>query len=581
MKKRLFLSIVAIVMSSLSLPSFAADLMEVFQQAACADPVYRAAYSKMLSTQEALPQSVAGLLPNISANANDSGNYVNVFSITGLPPNLTPEQAIAAGLGVSKFNSQQYTVNLSQTIINFTNWMQVAQASNIYKQAAATFAAALQDLIIRVATAYFNVLQAQDNLNYTLAQKAANWRELDQTKQRYQVGLDNITSVYNAQAAYDAILAQVIAAQNTLENNQEALRQLTGIYYPNIESLKIELPLIKPLPLDVDQWVAASEHYNQPLVAAEYAARAAQALIKANFGGHLPTVSAVGSYSRFKGTSFGTTNLAEGIIGLQLNVPVFQGGLVNSQVRQAEDDYATASANVQNAYLQASVTTRQNFNNVLSGISKVEADRAAIVSAQSSVDSTEESFKVGTRTIVDVLLAQQQLFQANTNYATDEYAYLLSTLQLKQSAGTLCPRDLCQINAWLHGPKQTETWKRQYQQQENSLLPIERSSSSLEIEQEKTPLPLEKKLPHPQTKAEKHQQLAEQKKAQPSAAQKKHQHFAEEKKSQLSANQKKHQNLAVEKKLQHPAADQMKHKQLAEAKKPHSLTEKKKSNVVS
>ena len=369
------------------------------------------------------------------------------------------------------------------------------------------------------------------------------------------MGLDNITSVYNAQAAYDAILAQVIAAQNTLTNSQEALRQLTGIYYPYIEGLKIELPLIKPLPMDVNQWVAASERYNQPLIAAEYAARAAQALIKANFGNHLPTVSAVGSYSRYKGTSFGTENLDTGIIGLQLNVPIFQGGLVNSQVRQAEDDYATSSANVQNAYLQASVSTRQNFNNVMSGISKVIADCAAIVSAQSSVDSTEESFKVGTRTIVDVLLAQQQLFQANTSYATDEYTYLLSTLQLKQSAGTLCPHDLCLINAWLHGPKQTDKWKHHYQaEQEKNLYQMEQekgppqpatqvippasgpgssqvpignaSAPSPIIEEQRNPLQMEKDLPHPQTRLEKHQHLANQKKQQHLAAQQKPQHLA-------------------------------------------------------
>lgn len=553
MKKKLLLSVAVIGLSCLSVSASAADLIEVFQQASRCDPLYKQAYAKMLSIQEGLPQAVSTLLPNISGNGNTSGNYINIFSISGLPPNLTPEQAAAAGLGVNKFNSQQYGVNLSQTIINFTNWMQVVQQKNIYKQAAATFAAALQDLIIRVATAYFNVLEAQDKLTYTLAQKAANWRELDQTKQRYKVGLDSITSVYNAQAAYDAIVADVVAAQNTLQNNQEALRQLTGVYYCRVEGLKIELPLLPPIPMDVCQWTAAAERYNQPLVAAEYGARAGLALIKANFGGHLPNLSAVGSYTRYKGTSFGTTDLDQGIIGLQVNVPIYQGGFVNSQVRQAEADYANASAEVQNTYLKAIVTTRQNFNNVLSGICQVKADRAAIISAKSSVDSTEESFKVGIRTIVDVLLAQKQLYESRTNYAIDEYAYLLSTLQLKQSAGVLCPRDLCLINLWLHGPDQIEHDPYQPRQHPDEPLPP--------ITDQKKTLPgiTEKTHPHLASK-EKHEHLTEPKKST---------HLAQEKKIPSLSEQTKHPHLT-----KHPSETVKEKPHFAKQEAGHSIQEK-------
>ena len=419
-------------------------------------------------------------------------------------------------------------------------------------------------------------------------------------------------------------LAQVIAAQNTLKNNQEALRQLTGIYYPYIEGFKIELPLIKPHPLEIEDWVCAAQRYNQQLVVAEFAARAAKALIKANFGGHLPTLSAVGSYSRFKGTNFGTTNLAQGIMGLQLNIPVFQGGFVNSTVRQAQDDYATASANVQNAYLQAAVSTRQNYNNVLSGISKVVADRASIISAQSSVDSTEESFKIGTRTIVDVLIAQQQLFQVRTTYATDQYTYLLSTLQLKQSAGTLVPGDLCLINTWMHGPGESEATKRRYQaEQEKKLYQLEQEKGPPQAGEEATesgvklpadvtqppppdqqvdqspnqnelgqpsteekgiPPEIEKGYPHPQTKREKPQHLAEKKKHDHLADQKKHPQMADQKKPKHLSEKKKDQHLADQKKQDHlanqkksPQVAEQKSPQLVEQKKPPQLSDQKKS----
>lgn len=444
--KKFFLILALVAFSS---RAFATDLIEVYEQAITCDPTYQQAWSTMLANTELLPQSFATLLPQISGTANSTWNYIHVFSESGFNNTATLLPGEFSPLGTFKFNTNNYTLTLNQTIINFTNWMQVKQNSYVSKQAVATFRAASQDLMVRVATAYLNVLQAQDTLTATEAQKLANAMELDQTKQRYNVGLDAITSVYNAQAAYDAIVASEIAAKNTLRNNLEALRQLTGRYYPCIEGLKIPLPLIKPNPLNVDLWVCTGENYNQTLLATRYAAEAARAAIKAFFGGHLPTLNAVATWGRTR-DEFSIFN--QGTIGVQLNMPIYQGGFVNSQVRQAKDQYATAVALMVNSHRQTIVNVRQNFNNVFSGISKVEADRAAILSSQSSLDSTLESFKVGTRTIVDVLIAQQQLYQQRLILAQDAYAYLTSTLLLKQAAGTLCPKDLAQIDSWLHGP---------------------------------------------------------------------------------------------------------------------------------
>lgn len=443
--------LVSIGFSIFSMPVFATDIMDIYNQALQSDPVYQAARSTRLSVRETVPQNVAGLLPTVAGTADQTRNVIQTLRA---PPSAS------ASKGTTVFNSSDYMLTLTQPLINFGNWMLVRQADATAKQADATFGAAGQNLIFRVAQAYFNVLLAQDVLRATEAQKAANARQLDQVQQRFKVGLDAVTSVYNAQAQYDATVAQEITDQNALRNSQEALRQLTGLYYTTIENFKIEIPLITPQPANIEQWVSAAEKQNLTLLASRFATEAARANVKVNFAGHLPTLSAVGTYERSNGQSLGTVNTNNKTAGLQLTLPIFQGGLIASQTRQAEYDYATASANRENIYRQTIVKTRQNYNDVLAGISKIKADRQAIVSAQSSLDSTEESFKVGTRTIVDVLLSVQTLYLAQRVYATDEYAYLLSTLALKQSAGLLSVNDLNAINTWIHAVPEKNTAKK-------------------------------------------------------------------------------------------------------------------------
>ncbi len=451
MNKKISQILLTMGLLTLAAPAFATDLMDIYNQSAESDQVFQAAKYTRLANREALPQSIANLLPNLSATANTTYTKYDTVSERGFSPN-SPFIGSLTPLGYLDYNSNGYTITLSQPIIAPINWMQVSAASSTAKQADATLGAAAQDLMIRVATAYFTVLQSQDNLRYTQAEKAAYGKQLDQEQQRFKVGLDAITSVYNAQASYDGAVASEIAAENSLRDSLEALRQLTGAFYPNIEGFKMGLPLLTPMPADVERWVAASDEQNLTLMAQRFAVLAARAQVKVNFSGHLPTLNAVGTYSNNAGQNFGTTTTHVTTGALQLNVPIFQGGLITSQTREAEDKYGTAAANMENTRRQVEVATRQQFNNVLSGISQVKADLQAIVSAQSSMDSTEESFKVGTRTIVDVLLAQNTFYQAKFNYARDEYTYLLSTLQLKQAAGTLTTSDLQIINSWLHAP---------------------------------------------------------------------------------------------------------------------------------
>ncbi len=423
-------------------PAFAANLLDIYKDALTSDTIYRAAISTRLSKREAIPQRVAALLPNISAQASLSSNYQNITSSSALY-----EQSN----GVSNFQSQGYNISLKQPLINLNDWLAVKQADNTGRQADVLLAAAAQDLIFRVANAYFKILSAQDSLEFARAEKAANNKQLNQAQQRVQVGLDALTTVYEAKAAYDKSLATEISAENSLRNNQEALRQLTGKTYSNLARFKTSIPLQSPRPGNIERWIDSATGYNLNLMAARYGVEVARENIKMQASGHLPSISLVGSYG--KNNVFNTNsinpNKNTAILGLELDVPIFSGGSVLSKTRQAEYDFQTASANLDNSYRALIVSTRQKYNDVLADISKLKAERQAIKSAQLSLDSSQASYEAGTRTIVDVLLAQENLYDAKRNAASDQYNYLLDSLLLKQAAGTLKPDDLVQINRWL------------------------------------------------------------------------------------------------------------------------------------
>ncbi|MGC1854801.1 MAG: TolC family outer membrane protein [Candidatus Aquirickettsiella sp.] len=418
--------------------TFAANLIDIYKAALNSDPTYQAAIFTRLSQLEAIPQSVAALLPNISAQANVSNNYQNITQ----PPTLGQPN------GISNLQSQGYNISIRQPLININAWLAVKQANSTGKEADLSLAAAAQDLIFRVATAYFNVLSAQDTLRFTQAEKAADSKQLNQAQKRVQVGLDALTTVYEARAAYDKSFAMEISAENTLRNKQEALRQLTGQTYSSINSFVKPIPLKTPQPDNIESWVKAATQNNLKLMAARYGVEVAREKIKMQASGHLPSLSLIGNYGKtdtFNNVPSSYNNNG-GTLGLELDVPLFAGGAVSSKTRQAQYDFQTASANLDNAYRMLIINTRQKYNDVLADISKIKAEQQTIKSAQLSLDSTEESYKAGTRTIVDVLIAQQNLYDAKRSAASDQYTYLLDTLLLKQDAGNLKPEDLVQIN---------------------------------------------------------------------------------------------------------------------------------------
>ena len=441
MKKSVYRVVFIIIASLLYADAFATDLMTAFRDAYQNDPEFRAARSTLLSEKTALPIARAGLLPSILGTGQSNRNRFDNGSISG-----------GQRPGRSFSWSHRYGAQITQPIFNWQAWKQIGQATATVKAAFANFNNSEQDLMLRVSNAYFAILQAQDTLRFTTAEKLATERQLDQAQQRYKVGLDAITSVYEAQAEYDRVVSDEIAAKNDVANAFEDLRRLTGVRYKSIAGLKAPgVKLIPPSPNRVKSWLSVSTRQNYQVIAQHYTVIAAKKNISIQAAANLPTVNAVGSYTDLNDNApgFVNTDLQVSTLSFQMNFPVYQGGLTIAQTKRAEADYETALAGFDNVYRTTQVRTRQIFNNVIAGISKIKADRQAVKSSESSLESSEAAFKVGTRTIVDVLDAQRDLFDAQRTLARDQYAYITDILSLKQIAGILSPRDLAEINTWL------------------------------------------------------------------------------------------------------------------------------------
>ncbi len=445
MKTKLALRYIIGIMLPLSIHA-APDLLDVYQQSLRADPKLKEAYNKYQSTHQNVPISTAQLLPQIigtgSFNRNDT---------------IIKNTASALFGGEDIYNQWNYTVSLTQPIFNYQLWMQNKQASFASRQAQAIFNAAQQDLMFRSAKAYFAILAAKDALRFSKAKERANQRQYDQANQRYKVGLESVTPVYEAQAALDASHAQVIAEKNNVTNQFEKLRELTNKTYTSIALLNGQhIPLIVPKPQRVSSWVSTALNQNYELIAADYANKAARANIKAKNAGHLPTLNLQSSYSKtsadgnFPSFASTTTNKQ---LGVALNFPIFQSGLVESQVKQSVYDFRATRDRFEQTYRRVMVDTTIAYNSIIDGISKIKADRQAVKSAQNAALSTEAQFQAGTRTMVDVVTAQEQLFEAQTMLANDRYNYILSLLRIKQLAGTLSTNDLVKINHWLNSSR--------------------------------------------------------------------------------------------------------------------------------
>jgi outer membrane protein len=440
----LLLSIAALVLCTTA--QAASDLVSIYREAQSADAVYAAARATYAAGQEKLPQGLSGLLPVVTLSGNTQMNDRDLEF-----RNTTPGANNASGN--SRFNSNGISVTATQPLFRFQNWVTYEQSKNQVSQAEATFQQANQDLILRVAQAYFDVLLAGNNVTLAAAQKTAFAEQLAQAKRNFEVGTATITDANDAQARHDLAVSQEISAQNDLEIKKQALRQIIGRVPPELARFGTGFAPQLPAPNNMDQWVEKGAAASlQVKIAQSNFDIAAQDVTK-NRAGHLPTLDAVASYSEQAqavgiqgGAGFDNTTK---FVGLQLAVPLYQGGLVNSKVREALANQEKARQDLENARRTVALNTRASFLGVTNGVAQIKALEVALTSGQSSLDSTKLGQEVGVRTQVDVLNAQQQLITTRRDYAQAIYTYALNVLKLKAAAGTLSEDDVAYVNQWL------------------------------------------------------------------------------------------------------------------------------------
>lgn len=431
---------VALMAFMLSASAQAEDLMTIFQHALNSDPQLLAQAADKAAVGELADQAMARFLPEVSVSANTS--------------RVRSESSAQTFGGDRDFNSHGYTLSITQPIYRRANSVQSDQAGIAIAGAEARYTIAEQDLIVRVAERYFDFLARQDDVSFSQAEKKANGQQLEQVQLRFDLGLATITDLTESQAGYDLANAELIAAENALANSRERLRETAGLYVDFLSPLMDETPLVVPEPVDSQKWADTALAQNPSLLAARTAKENAQQNIALEKSGHHPSLDLVGekNYSSQSDTNFGGSSKShQDSISLRFNLPIYAGGGVSSRVREAGHRLDEA---MQNEELERRTVVRQSreaFNGVMSGISRVKALKQALISSEKALYSTEAGYEVGTRTTVDVLNSRRDLYRAKRDYAGSRYDYILSSLRLKQAAGILSPNDLAEINTWLEG----------------------------------------------------------------------------------------------------------------------------------
>lgn len=429
-------------------PVLADSLLEVYQQALANDPVVNRAKAQRDAAYKGIPLSRAALLPQISGSlgySKSSRETTQTIQVTN-DDGSTGFNIVDVDIDS---NSTSYGVDLTMSLYDHSNWLGLDRAELTAEQSDASYAAATQELIVRTVTAYLNVLRAQDNLDFVRAEKRAIERQLEQTKQRFEVGLTAITDVHEAQANFDSTVAQEIVAENRIELAREALRVITGKYHDRLDILNTErFSATAPSPENVDGWLSIAENANLTLLAQRLALDVAKMDIDIATAGHYPTVGLSASYGASKGTTESpffknsTPFFDSQSIGLSVSVPIYQGGSVSAQADRARDLYVSSSQDLELAYRQTVQSVRSSYNDVKASISTIRALEQAVISAESALKATEAGFDVGTRTIVDVLDSTRNLFNARANLAGARYDFIQAMVTLKQAAGNLKAEDI-------------------------------------------------------------------------------------------------------------------------------------------
>ena len=432
---------ITVFLSLMFLPAAiqARGLIDVYSLAKSRDTQMREARANYRAAAQARPIARAALLPQFRLSAETSDNSLKTKGQTfGI-----------AGRDVD-FNAHGYSLRLTQSLYNREFYVQLRQAKNGVAQAQAVLDNAKQNLILQVSQQYFGILAAQDNLRFATSEKHAIERQREQAERRFEVGLVPITDVKEAQSSYDRAVAREIDAQIALELAIDALAVITQQRMTDLKPLSDRAELLRPEPDNVEDWISTALNRNLALLISEYDTRLARQQIQLNQARHLPTLDIVGAYNDTdSGGLSGSRKTEDSSIGLQLNLPVFAGGRTYYRSRQSRFQYQAALEAHERIRRQTTRDTRAAYHNVVAGISRVNAFSKAVESARAASRATQAGFEVGTRTSVDVLLALRSVFEAQRDYARSRYDYLLDTLRLKRSTGTLSADDLLQIDAWL------------------------------------------------------------------------------------------------------------------------------------
>jgi outer membrane protein len=440
MKKTISALIIGLVCATNTTLVNAEDLLSVYHQAQKNDPTVLKSKALYNASKEDIVQARSVLLPGLSGSAGYTKNK------DGLEGNT-----------ISKSDNTSYGLTLSMDLYKHSSWLRLDNAKKSAHRSDVSYQAAKQDLIVRVTTAYFDVLSAKDDLDFAKAEKAAIERQLEQTKQRYSVGLTAVTDVHEAQAQYDNAVTSEIRAENSVFTAEEALRVITNIYPRDLNFLNTErFSTSRPVPDSANEWQQTAEAKNLELIAQKIAVDIAKENINIATSGHYPTLSLSGSYGKSD-----TDNLINNMssetdrqsIGITLNVPIYSGGATSSSVRQAQSNYVAVSQDLEQTHRNVVRKTRNAYNTVIAAVSAIKALEQSVVSAESALKATEAGFEVGTRTIVDVLDSTRNLYNAKRNLSSTRYDYVQNILSLKRAAGTISEQDLININKGLSEAK--------------------------------------------------------------------------------------------------------------------------------
>ncbi|WP_404341017.1 outer membrane channel protein TolC [Pseudoalteromonas mariniglutinosa] len=443
MKKTLLAALIGFSSAFTATTSNAEDLLQVYQIATANDPTVLKAKAQADAQAYAIDSALSVLLPQIGLSMGYDKRDITLYEGTD-----------ATGYAEINRDSDEFSrgVSLSQTLFDLGAWNSLAIADKQALQASTQYDAAKQELIVRVADGYFNVLRAIDNLEFVQSEKRAIERQLEQTKQRYAVGLTAITDVHEAQARFDNAVANELVAQNEVETAREQLREITGKYHEKLSLLDTErFSTVKPAKQSTD-FIETAKQKNLNIQVSKVTVDIAKDQIELAQAGHYPKLTLNASYGDTLTDLNSNSNEPRNdnaSIGINLNVPIYSGGATVAATDQARAFYVAASEDLEASMRAVTRSVITSYNQVVSDIATYKALQQAVVSAESALKATEAGFEVGTRTIVDVLVSTQNLYNAKSNLANVRYRYVLSTLRLKQAEGTLTSDDLIAINQGL------------------------------------------------------------------------------------------------------------------------------------